>query len=41
MAPVSDGDGPVGPRAKEEELSCCDIESVLDLELLKSGGGCV
>lgn len=41
VAPVSDSDAPVETRTKDEELSCREIESVLDFEPLKSGSGCV
>lgn len=41
VTPVSDGDDPVEPRSKVEELSCCDIEPMLDFELLEFGIGCV
>lgn len=41
VALVSDPDGPVGPNTEEEELSCCDMESRLDCELLKSESVCV
>lgn len=41
VAPVSDGDDPVGPRTKAEELSWYDVEPMLDFELLEFGIGCV